>query len=512
MSAALAIAEPAHPRVAGLTGGAVTAIIPQTFDDVYRFSQVLARSGLCPYGMDTPEKVSVAILTGLEIGVKPMQAVQGIAVIGGRPCIWGDLALGIVRSSGLLEKFSEWYEGAPPDWSAAKPTGEGLSYKAFCRVKRVGEEEVISEFSVDDAVVGKLWHKRNKSGSDTPWITNPKRMLKMRARGFALRDTFADVLKGMMVAEEMIGAEDDGESIVTVKRSGPPPAPALPPTPNPPVPEKAEPAAVVAAEEAEVAEVVSAAPRETASATDNPDLDIDTSAPTMDELLSDLRDRMSFAKTEVEVEEAYTDFDAEAELSPFPGGVEAARAAKEEALTRVAPADPFAIPASFADADAYAAWLRAAIAATTAADCDRLTSAWNDSKTQRSNIVMKRSMLVGLREEVAAKLAEFEPQSEDSSAPAGRQDESSVHEARQESESSAGQDAPEGSAAATPLTWEAYEAEGRRVLAEQGGVKAWSWWESTADRRDEIEAIPHAPKVALKKAIVEARKAESGEA
>jgi hypothetical protein len=206
MSSNTAVAvQGAHPAVANLGTGAVMAIVPQTFDDVFRFSQVLARSGLCPHGMDTPEKVSVAILTGLEIGVKPMQAVQGIAVIGGRPCIWGDLALGIVRGSGALEYIRETYEGneSACDWTATRPEGAMLDFKAVCRVKRVGQPEIVTEFSVRDAVVAKLWGKRGYNGKDTPWITNPKRMIKMRARGFGLRDGFADALK------EMIGTDAD---------------------------------------------------------------------------------------------------------------------------------------------------------------------------------------------------------------------------------------------------------------------------------------------------------------
>ncbi|WP_053220919.1 recombinase RecT [Methylobacterium indicum] len=212
MSSNTAVAvQGAHPAVASLGTGAVMAIVPQTFDDVFRFSQVLARSGLCPHGMDTPEKVSVAILTGLEIGVKPMQAVQGIAVIGGRPCIWGDLALGIVRGSGALEYIRETYEGdeSACDWTATRPEGAMLDFKAVCRVKRVGQPEIVTEFSVRDAVVAKLWGKRGYNGKDTPWITNPKRMIKMRARGFGLRDGFADALKGLYIAEEMIGTDAD---------------------------------------------------------------------------------------------------------------------------------------------------------------------------------------------------------------------------------------------------------------------------------------------------------------
>ena len=77
-STALTNVEPAHPKVAALAAGSVMAIVPQTFDDVYRFAQVLSRSGLVPYGMDTAEKVSVAILTGLEIDAKAELALAGL--------------------------------------------------------------------------------------------------------------------------------------------------------------------------------------------------------------------------------------------------------------------------------------------------------------------------------------------------------------------------------------------------------------------------------------------------
>lgn len=223
-STALAtMTEGARPSVARLgAGGIVSAIIPQTFDEVWRFSQVLAKSGLCPFGMDTPEKVSVAILTGMEIGAKPMQAVQGIAVIGGRPCVWGDLSLGLVRSNPEFEYINEFFEGEEPaDWTVAAPQGADLKFKAVCIAKRKGEPEVRREFSIGDAVVGKLWGKKNRSGSDTPWITGPKRMLQMRARAFALRDLFTDVLKGLYIAEELIGTAVDENSTLYAGRGEP---------------------------------------------------------------------------------------------------------------------------------------------------------------------------------------------------------------------------------------------------------------------------------------------------
>jgi hypothetical protein len=54
----------------------------------------------------------------------------------------------------------------------------------------------VVRFSVSDAKKAGLW---GKSG---PWTQYPKRMLQLRARGFALRDAFPDVLKGLVTAEE----------------------------------------------------------------------------------------------------------------------------------------------------------------------------------------------------------------------------------------------------------------------------------------------------------------------
>ena len=47
-----------------------------------------------------------------------------------------------------------------------------------------------------------LWGKTGRNGAPTPWVTYPDRMLQMRARGFALRDVFADALRGVITAEE----------------------------------------------------------------------------------------------------------------------------------------------------------------------------------------------------------------------------------------------------------------------------------------------------------------------
>lgn len=194
-------------RSAITTGGSMGAIVPQDFDAVWRLANVIGLSGMCPKEFKSPEMVAVAIMHGMEVGLTPMAAMQSIAIINGRPSIWGDAVIGLVRGSGLLESFKE------------EITGTGNDIKATCTVLRKGETNpVVSVFSYHDAKTAGLW---GKSG---PWTQYPKRMLQMRARGFALRDAFADVLRGLHIAEE----QKDMEFAAAVESAPtPPPIPSL---------------------------------------------------------------------------------------------------------------------------------------------------------------------------------------------------------------------------------------------------------------------------------------------
>ena len=158
-----------------------------SLEDAFRFANAVAASGFAPRGMEKPEAILVAIQLGAELGLTPKSALQNIAVINGRPAIYGDAALALVRSSGLLEVFREEEIG-----EAGKDT-QGVKVTA----KRKGFDEASETFTVADAKLAKLWAK---SG---PWTDYPKRMLKFRARGFILRDLFGDVLKGLRTLEEV---------------------------------------------------------------------------------------------------------------------------------------------------------------------------------------------------------------------------------------------------------------------------------------------------------------------
>ena len=184
---------------------ASTGLQLTTLNDLWRFAECVKSSGFAPKGYETPEAVFVGVQFGAEIGLTPMQSLQNIAVIQGRPSIWGDAAKALVLSSGLCEGFSE------------KLTGEGDAMVATCTVKRKGfDEPIVASFSVHDAKRASLWGKQG------PWTQYPKRMLQLRARSFALRDGFPDVLKGLSTREE---AQDtaDHEAVNAVFENEPNP-------------------------------------------------------------------------------------------------------------------------------------------------------------------------------------------------------------------------------------------------------------------------------------------------
>ena len=163
---------------------------PATITEAMEFSKMLADSAMVPRSYQgKPQDIMVCVQWGYEIGLAPMQALQNIAVINGKPSVYGDAAMALVQASPVCEDIEEYFENE----STPNPV-------AVCVAKRRGRKPVVAKFSVEDAKRAGLW------GKTGPWQAYPKRMMQMRARGFALRDAFPDVLKGLITAEE---AQDD---------------------------------------------------------------------------------------------------------------------------------------------------------------------------------------------------------------------------------------------------------------------------------------------------------------
>lgn len=158
---------------------------------IHKLAQVCAKSSMVPkYYRENVNDCFVAIQMGAELGLPPFQAIQFIAPIYSaksdecRPTLWGDGFLAVVRGSNACEYVKEWL-------SEDKQT-------AYCETKRKGEPEPVTRhYTMERA-------KQNGLLGRPIWRKDPQRMLQMRARGFCLRDTYADILKGVGMAEEVM--------------------------------------------------------------------------------------------------------------------------------------------------------------------------------------------------------------------------------------------------------------------------------------------------------------------
>jgi len=168
-------------------------MVPSSLAEVRELARLIALAEWAPDsyrdldGNYRQQKIALAIMHGVTVGLGPIAAVQSIAVIEGMPTIWGDGALALVERSGLLEDMVEEYE---------THAEEGLT--AVCTMRRRRRPTpIVNRFSW---AMAEHAHLLQKEG---PWRDYPERMLKMRARSWTLRDGFADMLRGVHIREEV---------------------------------------------------------------------------------------------------------------------------------------------------------------------------------------------------------------------------------------------------------------------------------------------------------------------
>ena len=162
--------------------------LPDTKSDAYKFAMSFANSMFCPkVYQGKPDDVYLAMAYGAQIGLNPLLAVQNIAVVNGRPSVYGDAMTAIVMGHPETQAYEDGYKA------------DGTAY---CKITRKGKT-VYREFSEAMARRAGLW------GKDI-WAKYPERMLLWRAKGNAIRDLYADVLMGMWSVEE---ARDIPQSI-----------------------------------------------------------------------------------------------------------------------------------------------------------------------------------------------------------------------------------------------------------------------------------------------------------
>lgn len=119
---------------------------------------------------------------GKSLNMSPKLALTNTMIVNGNMTIWGDALPAVIYQSGLMDYKEE--------------TFDATTMTAICTIKRKDMSKPETRtFSMEDAKIAGLWGKN-------VWAKYPKRMLQQRARTYAFRDIFPDVLQGMITTEE----------------------------------------------------------------------------------------------------------------------------------------------------------------------------------------------------------------------------------------------------------------------------------------------------------------------
>ncbi|RUV19907.1 hypothetical protein EOB77_10725 [Mesorhizobium sp. M7A.F.Ca.MR.228.00.0.0] len=265
-----------------MVGGAISAIIPQSIEETWRLSTMIVEAGLAPqalvgrepaedagddawkrWGKKGTSAVAIVIMSGAELGLPPMVALRSFTVIGGKPALYGDGLINVVRKSGRAKSVELGYLrdatkeallnlGLSKDVVAQMNTVDERTI-GWCKAVRADTGEMkVEAYSVADAKQAGLWDERptrrgttwidgkkvwGEVPNDSSWFRHPKRMKQWRAGGFCLRELFGDVLGG--VRDEFEAREIAGDLIEHDDEPAPkarliPPSPPKPPSPDAP--------------------------------------------------------------------------------------------------------------------------------------------------------------------------------------------------------------------------------------------------------------------------------------
>lgn len=172
----------------------VTAPI-QAWDEVWRLAGNLSTAALLPKDLrGKPADVAAMILYGQDLGLSPMQAIQGIYIVEGRPSLSAQLWLALVRRAGHRVSVEEH-----------------TSQSCTVYIKRgdTGEEHKVT-YTIQDAVSSGLVslregkpYARSQQGKALPWELHTKSMLLARAVSTCCRFIAPEIALGFYSPDEV---------------------------------------------------------------------------------------------------------------------------------------------------------------------------------------------------------------------------------------------------------------------------------------------------------------------
>lgn len=185
----------------------VAAYMPRNFAEVMSLAKVLSDSGLIK--VESTEQAAVVLLTGIELGLSPMQAALGIYNVEGRPMLAADTMKALVIQSGLCES-----------WEIVESTNTTATVRAVRSNGPMRGKPIEATFTVEDA------KRRNLIKPKGAWEMQPSIMCLHRAESIVARRGWPDVLLGLYSIAEADEIQGTAEVVSTTvgPKSGPPAA------------------------------------------------------------------------------------------------------------------------------------------------------------------------------------------------------------------------------------------------------------------------------------------------
>lgn len=208
----VAIVRERVPIVADERG--ILPIVPRNIEEASRYANGLVAANQVPTafrqsgkadGAPNAPLILMGVLKAMEVGLPPQTGLEVMLPLNGRFTLWGDGPMALALQSGKVKNYIERQVG--PSFDPELPLGEWPNEFGFVvSIWRVGmEDPFVGKFTVSHAKRQRLWMNSYKK----PWLESPLRMLKIRARAFAIRDGFADCLMGLGIKEEIEDAMPD---------------------------------------------------------------------------------------------------------------------------------------------------------------------------------------------------------------------------------------------------------------------------------------------------------------
>lgn len=222
---------------------------PQTAGEAWTLAETIAKSRLAPKGYESVEQIFIAMQHGAELGLNAMQALQGIAMVNGRPAVWGTTLWALVQRSRLVHRWMKGTLALPTVekivsgvWKGRNDANaaliDALVVRLADRMDELKSRKVTppsehlcgyAVFQLEDDIHVQLFdsahaQKAGLLGKQGPWSQYPERMHQHRAVTFLARDACGSALTGIAgapTAEEVIdtdGAIDTTAHVVVQQR------------------------------------------------------------------------------------------------------------------------------------------------------------------------------------------------------------------------------------------------------------------------------------------------------